>query len=72
MLLIILCLNTKRDVRCPCRVVITKNTKSDKIIKSEKLPPGWDPWTPKMLISQIEFRLEPPMFFIYILVVYEK
>ena len=35
----ILCLNSKQDNRCPCRVFIRKNTKLDKISTSGNMTP---------------------------------
>ena len=53
---------------------ITNNTKLEKISTIEKMtPPQGGPLGPKNAnFSTIEFRAEPPMFFIYILVVYEE
>ena len=39
MLINILCLNSKQDNRCPCRVFIRKNTKLDKISNSGNMTP---------------------------------
>ena len=44
----------KLYIRSSYGVLITKNTKLGKILTIEKMTPqGGDPWTPKMLISQV-------------------
>ena len=54
-------------------VLISKNTKFEKILTIGKMTPQGGPWDPRNAnFSTIEFRAEPPMFFIYILVVYEE
>ena len=60
-------------IRSPYGVLITKNTKLEKISTFEKMTPKGDPWTTKMLVSQLQsFEPNRPCFFIYILVVYEE
>ena len=50
-----------------------KNTKLEKIAKIEKMIPKGGPLEPKNAnFSTIDIRAEPPVFFIYILVVYEE
>ena len=60
-------------IRSSYGVLITKNTKLEKFSTIEKMTPHWAFGGPKNAnFSAIEFRPEPPMFFIYILVVYEE